>query len=381
MAGSTRRGAEDVLVRDRDTGEVLEIDRPSLKDDPDQYHVLHSNFVEPSAEDIAGARARLEAAPLQWTPPNLVHEIPEFERAAEDLGGGIEAVDLLEAAGRGQIVPLTHEMWSSMENTDSWATDTVEEAIEHARLYDKDIRDVFQGIGKGPMEVPMVLCFTDGSTRLVGGNTRLMVFRALGVTPKVLLVRVPGRKGEGLKMAHDVAAAFKQVVLARNVAHRFAAKEKAVVGEAEVLEGRALPKIRSRAEALTNLANRAEDIASAADLDGLGDGAEKRLLALREKGLLLTHQLAENFDNLVPVVHSLEREKATRFKPVVDLFLDLNKTWWGINRKNPDPLKVPAELHALAMSCSSLMTQYAITIRGLGVEGLGKIAMDDSWRA
>jgi hypothetical protein len=220
MAGLIRLGAEDVLVLDKDTGVVEEIDRESLKESPEDYVVVHSNFEEPLESEIEAARGRCLRG-IQWGPPNLLHEIPEFERASEHIG--VTTIDLLLAAGEGPIVEMTPAMWSTMENTDSWETDSIEKAVELARLYDKNIRSVIQGFGQGVMQVPMALSFEDGSVRLIGGNTRLMTCRAFGVTPKVLLVRVPGKRSKG--MAYDVAASFQQARLSRNVVRRFAARQ------------------------------------------------------------------------------------------------------------------------------------------------------------
>ncbi len=78
-------------------------------------------------------------------------------------------------------------MWSKLHNSDSWGTDTMTKAIDLARMYDKDIRDVLLGVG-GTMATPMILQLPSDVHVLVGGNTRLMVYRGLNARPHVMLI-------------------------------------------------------------------------------------------------------------------------------------------------------------------------------------------------
>lgn len=179
------RAAETVRVRHRASGEVMEIARGTLRDDPDAYETLHSNFVAPSPLELAVARAY--APRTAWAYPDIEGEREEFQRAADELGVSVE--DILTAIPHAQAVPLSETMWQRMMNTDSWATDTVEKAVEYARRYDKDIRDILLGFG-GDMDCPIVLLLPGNVPMLVGGNTRLMTFRGLGIRPMVLMVDV-----------------------------------------------------------------------------------------------------------------------------------------------------------------------------------------------
>lgn len=60
---------------------------------------------------------------------------------------------------------------------------------------EKTIDSIYNGFETGsPMSMPVVLLFADGSMRIMGGNTRMDVATHLGVTPKVLLIKVPEKK-------------------------------------------------------------------------------------------------------------------------------------------------------------------------------------------
>lgn len=364
MAGPTRRGAEDVLVEDTHTGEVFEIDRASLKSDPERFDVQNKDFDPPTAQEVADAKKR--AKDLSWKRPDLDHEKPEFERASEDIG--VPTIDLLGAAKEAPLVDLTLKMWATMGNTDSWDTDTIGKAVYHARLYDKDIRAVVLAIGKNEMQAPMVLSFEDGSTRLIGGNTRLMVFRALGITPKVLLVPVKNRKG-GEKMSREVIA-FRYALTIPSVAVRLA-KEKSELAEVDLLRARGLPRAKKMVETLATLADRAEERTK--DLEEFSDAESRKLQAIREKALMVAHEMAKSFDDLVPVYHALSPESARTFRALFDLYFEMNQTWFQINRKSFDPLRTSAEVHSLFMACSSLVNQYAMSLRGAHAETTGEV--------
>lgn len=215
-----RRAAEDVLVRHIETGESMVVPRATLRAAPDEYQTIHHKFVEPTALEIACAN--ILALKTTWKAPDLEGERAEFERASKTLGVSADA--LLDSAREAPTVALSDAMWSKMENTDSWGTDTVDKAIEYARLYDKDIRDLILGLG-GSMATPMVIQRPDGGTVLVGGNTRLMTFRAFGLRPQILLIPLPVKNFplyEGKStMPRNAATEFQHALTVRNVAARF----------------------------------------------------------------------------------------------------------------------------------------------------------------
>ena len=179
-----KQAAEPVLVRHLASGKVLEIARQTLRASPHAYETIHNSFVAPTAMEVEVAK-RL-APKTTWRKPDLVEEREEIERTAEILQ--VPAERIVEAARAARMVFLPDALWVEMANTDSWETDTIEKAIELARMYDKNVRDVLLGMG-GSMAAPLVV-MTEGGPMLVGGNTRLMSFHGLGVRPMVLLVDI-----------------------------------------------------------------------------------------------------------------------------------------------------------------------------------------------
>ena len=102
----------------------------------------------------------------------------------------------LESAKTAPLVELSEDVWSRVENTDSYriAPNDWEDVEDCAVVGHPDrprdwklFRELYE---KGaPIEAPMILK-TRGILHLVSGNTRLMVARALGMTPKVLVVEM-----------------------------------------------------------------------------------------------------------------------------------------------------------------------------------------------
>ena len=135
-----------------------------------------------------------------FTTPDINKERGEIERISMEVFGDQNTQDFfsgfLEVAKTAPLVELSDDIWSRLENTDSydiprqgWAI-VEEHAVgghpDHPRdwqfyktLYEQN----------GVIEAPMILKKGD-LYHLVSGNTRLMVARSLGITPKVLLVEL-----------------------------------------------------------------------------------------------------------------------------------------------------------------------------------------------
>ena len=128
------------------------------------------------------AKVRLESkSPLLWI-PILQAENEEIERTADELGLPYDVV--YNSFASGKEVTLTDEMWSRLENTDSYDINSEEEAIELARHYGKDIQSILAAEKTPPA---LILQYSPNKYYLVGGNTRLMVARAKGINPQVIL--------------------------------------------------------------------------------------------------------------------------------------------------------------------------------------------------
>lgn len=133
--------------------------------------------------------------------PNLKDQVGEIERVAQLYAPQNEhdfRENFLEASKQGQLVDLTEDLWSKLENTDSYDIksgdwEKIEEYINFSNIENgsnRDWNDLKQKIEQGQqVDAPIILKYDD-TFHLVSGNTRLMVSRALGKTPKVLIVEM-----------------------------------------------------------------------------------------------------------------------------------------------------------------------------------------------
>jgi hypothetical protein len=115
-------------------------------------------------------------------------EMGELERTAKDENISLSyIVDAFEDA---ELVPLNDAVWSQLENTDSYDIVGPNQAAAYAEDYGKDWKPIVKAIKNGEELPPPLVLNIDDRYILVGGNTRLMFYKALGVTPKVLMGRM-----------------------------------------------------------------------------------------------------------------------------------------------------------------------------------------------
>jgi hypothetical protein len=138
-----------------------------------------------------------------WIRPNLETERGEIERVIREFLGQepteektSNIINILESAS---VIDLSYEDWRHLENTESFqyirpghvedAEKVVEDKNEKLPPDNKrDFKAVLNGFNNGgKMECPTILRDKDGRLHLVSGNTRLMIARALGITPKVII--------------------------------------------------------------------------------------------------------------------------------------------------------------------------------------------------
>lgn len=99
---------------------------------------------------------------------------------------------LRDAISKGRKAPLGHKHWRRLQNTDSWGTKKMRDVQRLGAEYGKDVDQVEHGMRAGKtIPAPMVVHRKNKPPYLVGGNTRLMVSRALGVNPHVIHARLP----------------------------------------------------------------------------------------------------------------------------------------------------------------------------------------------
>lgn len=140
----------------------------------------------------------IETVPeIQWVRPSLEPEMGEILRVAEKFSNTSEhesaiTEKLKNGIQNGVLVGLADDLWSKLENTDSWKIGMGNFALvrSFAEEYGRDDQKLLEAMRQGKsMEAPVILQFGD-TLHLVSGNTRLMLAKALGKTPKVIIVHI-----------------------------------------------------------------------------------------------------------------------------------------------------------------------------------------------
>jgi hypothetical protein len=130
-----------------------------------------------------------ESSPRTTTTPYqdlIISEMGEIDRTSEAFN--MPADDIQYAFEVGHEVILTDNIWSKLENSDSFQIKSLDQAIKLANKYKKDWRSIVQAIkDEKQLPLPMVMSYGEDNYYLVAGNTRLMIYKALGVQPVVLM--------------------------------------------------------------------------------------------------------------------------------------------------------------------------------------------------
>ncbi len=131
--------------------------------------------------------------------PNIETEQGEIDRVAaifNEEDPRAFSTQFIERAKQARLHTLTEILWGQLENTDSYdiplgGWDIVKDhAVEGNVDNPRDWETLKMKIeNKESLDAPIV-CQKNGQLHLVSGNTRLMVARALGKSPQVLLVNM-----------------------------------------------------------------------------------------------------------------------------------------------------------------------------------------------
>ena len=122
--------------------------------------------------------------------PDIFAETGELNRVSEEFEIDLSVLEY--QAQNGELVSLEKDVWDNLENSDSptieignW--DQIEELSSQVN---RDWEDLKNKLGRGTvLEAPIVMKF-GARYYLVAGNTRLMVSKAMGIVPKILLFEV-----------------------------------------------------------------------------------------------------------------------------------------------------------------------------------------------
>jgi hypothetical protein len=125
--------------------------------------------------------------------PNIEREEGEFDRVAKELG--IETSVLMFLAQSGELVEMDEALLSKLENTDARTVQEGDWEMVHDNSNPDGVpKRNWEGLRNkleagSVLDAPIIMKFGE-RYHLVSGNTRLMVARAKGISPKVLLFEV-----------------------------------------------------------------------------------------------------------------------------------------------------------------------------------------------
>ena len=125
---------------------------------------------------------------VKWTMPDIQREMDELQRTADTFK--IDLNNLIQATKRSRLVPLDEITWRSMKNTDSYGIKKGDMKTVNSLGggYGKDVGSIINAFQQGGTLPAPIILMQNNEPYLVGGNTRLMVSRAMGVQPMILKV-------------------------------------------------------------------------------------------------------------------------------------------------------------------------------------------------
>lgn len=129
----------------------------------------------------------------QYIFPDFRYEMGEIERTAQEFAPKNHQQfmkEFVEQGTKSQLTELSEEIWKDLENTDSYdiSLGGWEEVADHADFIGRDWETKKRLMENGnPIHAPIILK-KNGRYHKVAGNTRLMVARALGIRPTVVIV-------------------------------------------------------------------------------------------------------------------------------------------------------------------------------------------------
>ncbi len=138
-----------------------------------------------------------------WVRPDFQKEKGELERVTRDFllrePNTQNIRQVVEALKGSPTIEFSDTDWEQLENTDSFhnvGLGQIEEARKICNGYNEELEEenkrnfdvLLEGFHQGnKMECPVILKNSEGKMHLVSGNTRLMIARALGIRPRVII--------------------------------------------------------------------------------------------------------------------------------------------------------------------------------------------------
>lgn len=153
-----------------------------------------------------------------WSRPDVMREIGEITRTAKTFSKDEAAsqdffIQMVDAFRTKELQELSEEMWGQLENTDSYHIKKGDlKEVEHRGFnYHRNPGAIIEKIKSGETLTAPTIAIYKNVPHKVGGNTRLMVARALGITPQVVVSELVEHGSAPIKMNDlelEIAAKF-----------------------------------------------------------------------------------------------------------------------------------------------------------------------------
>jgi len=145
---------------------------------------------DPEVLEAAVQAAREQLLKPQWEKPTLEEEKAEIERTADELK--IDVKTLLQAFEKAELEELADKDWLALQNTQSSDPNTtIKDARYICKGYGRNFKRIEKGLRNGhTFPAPLVLYRKNQPPYLIGGNSRLLGCRGLGLRPTVLALRL-----------------------------------------------------------------------------------------------------------------------------------------------------------------------------------------------
>ena len=176
------------------------------------------NFIEkpsnkPKQSNLFESNPRTESSPYHDL---VLNKLGEIELAARKYNFPIDDVQYAFETGRETI--LSDDIWAKLKNTDSYKIKDLEQAIKIANKNKEDWKSIVNAIqNEEELPLPLVLNWDNEEYYLVDGNTRLMIYKALGVIPVVLVATINSKEKELEEVTEE---ATEDAVESKNRLHK-----------------------------------------------------------------------------------------------------------------------------------------------------------------
>ena len=142
-----------------------------------------------NALSIATPEKLQESPPLEFEQDDyqdyILTQRDKIEKAAAYFN--LPIPDMEYAFNAGTPVVLGDDIWSKLQNTNSYSIDNLEHAIRYAHDKRIKVKPYIEAIKNGEeLPLPLVLCYSQDKYYLVGGEVILALYKALKIIPTVL---------------------------------------------------------------------------------------------------------------------------------------------------------------------------------------------------